>query len=365
MRIGIITLSLFDNYGGILQAYALQTSLERLGHKVVVLNKIPYFELPSNFTVFRRYIIKYLLRKNIDIYTERETNKRIKKSFSKDTELLRKTRRFSDKYINHKDISYFQELCSTDFDAFVVGSDQCWRPIYAKPIQGYYLDFAKSWKIKRIAYAASFGVDKWEYTNSETLKCKKLVKKFDAVSVREDSGVGLCKTYFGIDVEHVLDPTMLLQREDYITLVDEFKQKCESQHIKGLFCYMLDITEQKKTLIDSVSKAWGMETTLCSDFCIEEWLDAFYSANVILVDSFHGAVFSIIFNKPFWVIGNAKRGNARFSSLLKMFGLEDRLIDSENYALVDWMAEINWDRVNDILEIEKKKSIEFIVDNLR
>ena len=82
-------------------------------------------------------------------------------------------------------------------------------------------------------------------------------------------------------------------------------------------------------------KALNYTTTLCDEFYVEEWLNAFFTAKMVIVDSFHGVVFSIIFNKPFWVIGNAKRGNARFSSLLKLFELDDRLVNPDNYSLID------------------------------
>ena len=364
MRIGILTLPLSTNYGGNLQAYALQTVLKRLGHDVLVISKPSYYELPSFKTILNRYIHNFFSSNKVDVYVEKHLNEKIDKSFNTNTYLLEKTGEFINLYIQQKKIKFFSELQCGDFDVFFVGSDQCWRPIYANPIQGYYLDFAKSWRIKRIAYAVSFGVDKWEYSENDTLKCKKLVKKFDAVSVREDSAIGICKSYLDIDAKHVLDPTMLLSKEDYIVLIDAFKTKCVSQPINDLFCYILDVTDQKRTIISSVSNALNSFYTLCEDFYVEEWLNAFYTAKIVLVDSFHGAVFSIIFNKPFWVIGNAKRGNARFSSLLKMFGLEDRLIDPEDYVSVDWKAGIDWIKVNETLEKQKKHSMAFIVENL-
>lgn len=365
MRIGIISLHLSCNYGGNLQSYALQTALERLGHSVEVINKKPYFELPSTLTVIKRYVNKYVLGRNIDIRVERNNNIRIARSLdNKKGESLHKVRQFADRYIHKRDIDFFSELSKQDYDAYVVGSDQCWRPLYATPIQGYFLSFAKSWNVKRLSYAASFGVDKWEYSEYDTLKCKDLVRKFGAVSVREDSGVKLCKDYLEVNAKHVLDPTMLLTKEDYLAIIDAYKQEKECESVNGLFCYMLDITERKQSVMNSVSMAWNTEYTLCKESYMEEWLNAFYSAKVVLVDSFHGTVFSIIFNKPFWVVGNAKRGNARFASLLKMFGLEERLIDLQDCSSVDWKTEINWQSVNEKLEHYRRSSITFLSDCL-
>lgn len=94
--------------------------------------------------------------------------------------------------------------------------------IFFSKIENAYLDFAKEWKIKRIAYAASFGTEEWEYTGEQTNNCAALLKKFNAVSVRESSGVQLCSDNFGVKAEHVLDPTMLLCKEDYIKLFKDY-----------------------------------------------------------------------------------------------------------------------------------------------
>ena len=365
MRIGIITLALSTNYGGNLQAYALQKVLEHLGHEVVVINKPPYFELPSLKSISKRYIHNLFVSNKVDVYVEKHLNEKIEAGVNNNTKSLRIANRFINQYIKQKSIKFFSELRCEDFDAFLVGSDQCWRPVYANPIQGYYLDFAKSWNVKRVVYAASFGVDKWEYSENDTIKCRELAKLFDAISVREDSGVELCRSYLGIEAKHVLDPTMLLNKEDYIAIIDKFKKVYCPQPINDLFCYFLDVTEKKRTLLSSVCKALNYTTTLCDEFYVEEWLNAFFTAKMVIVDSFHGVVFSIIFNKPFWVIGNAKRGNARFSSLLKLFELDDRLVNPDNYSLIDWNSKIDWVKVNRILLTQKMISLNFIVDNFK
>ena len=107
------------------------------------------------------------------------------------------------------------------FDAIVVGSDQVWRPKYFKDkIENAFLDFAKSWNIKRIAYAASFGTDEWEYAPKQTKRCGELLKLFDFVSVREMSGINLCATHFDLGAKLEPDPTMLLTTEDYMRLFE-------------------------------------------------------------------------------------------------------------------------------------------------
>lgn len=236
-----------------------------------------------------------------------------------------------------------------------------------------FLDFVQDKQVKRIAYAASFGADKWEFTPQQTAVCTLLAKKFDMVSVREDSGVKLCKEHLGVDAVHVLDPTMLLTKEEYIQLIEKEK---EPKSNGTLFNYILDPDAKKSVFIQKVAKAKGLKAFQVLTKCQAEirtkedvkkriedcvfpgvttWLRAFMDADMTIVDSFHGMVFSIIFNKPFWAIGNVSRGMSRFTSLLKMFHLEDRLLDADNLDDVDFSKPIDWTMVNGILEEKREE----------
>ena len=347
MRIGILTLSLHTNYGGILQAYALQTILERMGHEVVVFDKkrefkLPYWKYPLAY--IKRAIKKYILKKkNVRIFEE-QYRKSIYPIISQHTQ------EFIDKYIHLYNVKSLKDAKEEDFDAIVVGSDQVWRPKYFMPmfktgIQDAYLAFTKDWKIKRLVYAASFGTDDWEYTTSQTKSCRDLLKQFDAISVREESGVNFCKERLGVEAKHVLDPTMLLDKEDYIKLFE----KANTPKSPGtLLYYILDETAEKNEIIDKIAKERNLTPFRVNSKIenpnarleeriqppVEAWLRGFYDAEFIVTDSFHACVFSIVFGKPFVVIGNEKRGIARFESLLRLFGLEDRLIkeiENSNY----------------------------------
>lgn len=338
MRIAILTLPLHTNYGGILQAYALQTVLERMGHEVVVIDTPNVKPMPSCLTLCKR-LVKKALGQKVGVFAERYHNTTY-------PVISQYTQPFIDKYIHRKIVNSSEEIQESDFDAIIVGSDQIWRPRYYKNIENAYLEFAKHWNIKRIAYAASFGTDKWEYTLGQTEKCRNLVKIFDAVSVREASGVRLCKEHFGVEARHVLDPTMLLDKEDYIRLIEV----AGTPKSKGaLLNYILDETPEKHELIEWVAKENGLVpfrvNSRVEDHTVpleeriqppvEQWLRGFYDAEFVITDSFHACVFSILFNKPFVVIGNKERGMARFESLLSIFGLENRLITNiENYKQV-------------------------------
>ena len=248
--------------------------------------------------------------------------------------------------------------------------------IFFSKIENAYLEFAKEWRIKRIAYAASFGTEEWEYTEKQTKSCATQLKKFNAVSVRESSAVQLCNDNFGVKAEHVLDPTMLLSKEDYIKL---FKDYNAAQSDGNLFCYILDEGEEKKSIVDCVVKEKGLQPFYVNSRYedldapleeriqqpIEKWLRAFYDAEFVITDSFHACVFSIIFNKPFIVYGNKERGMARFESLLTLFELEDRLVYSTCEVKKVLQTPINWERVNSIHKQIKEKSLSFLRKSLK
>lgn len=371
MRIGILTLPLHTNYGGILQAYALQTVLKRMGHEVVVIDTYKKLHLPIwkwPLSIPKRLIAKYLLGKGNTILAEYKYNKTL-------SIINQHTQHFIQRNISRKIIKDISEINPFDFDTIVVGSDQVWRPCYFKnmfhtTINHSFLAFAKEWKLKRIAYAASFGTEEWEFTEEETEECKNLAALFDAISVREDSGVQLCQSKLNVEATHVLDPTMLLESREYVNLT----KKANTPHIEGnLLYYILDETLEKKRIIENISKLKSLiPFTVNANVYknnndinrriqppIEKWLRGFLDAEFIITDSFHACVFSIIFKKPFIAIGNKERGMSRFKSLLKMFELEERLISEyDDISLPN--DDINWEKVEKILSLKKKLSFNFL-----
>lgn len=379
MRIGIVTQPLRWNYGGILQNFALQTVLKRLGHQVVTLdepivpNRSPFrwckaMAMTTLFALKNRRRPRYFPFLIIKKYH---------------ATIYRHTERFVAQNINVKRNTNHRRLRNADFDALVVGSDQVWRKIYCEDIGISFLEFAKNWtNIKRIAYAASFGTDTWVNMHSWQVKrCVRLAAKFDAISVREASGTALCKQHFNREAMHVLDPTMLLDADDYLAVSSQFH--IDMDH-RSLFCYVLDTRAETTTAINGITARLGLTPHYCmpkytdiitskearrhldeSTFPpVEQWLQSFVNASMVFTDSFHGTVFSIIFNKPFWVIGNKERGMARFDALLGIYGLQDRIISPEQLATADLNAPIDWQRVNDIREQWKQKSLKFLTDNL-
>lgn len=335
MKIGILTLPLHTNYGGILQAYALQTVLERMGHEVVVFDKKREFKLPCKPVLYARYLKRIAKKLLIDPNTVIFFENKYKKEYPI---FSQHTWNFIETYIHLQTVNKLKELDNNEYDCIVVGSDQVWRPLYFRrmwstDMSDAFLRFTKEWDIIRIAYAASLGVDEWEFTPEETAICKEMARIFKGISVREDSALELCKNNLSVEVNHVLDPTLLLNKEDYINLFEKAQTPKSSGNF---FNYILDTTPDKIGLTNRIARERGLnpfqgnyEYTGKEKFIqppVESWLRAFYDAELILTDSFHACVFSIIFGKPFLAIGNKNRGYSRFVSLLSMFELEDHLL---------------------------------------
>ena len=370
MRILILTLQFNDNYGGILQAYALQTVLQNLGHRADVCKisskkEGPYQCLRRIMRPIKRIYKEFIMR---DCNYIRERNDRESRYLAeiKENEIKEKVRSFIPLHFNIANLVLGNKAKEAKllkkYDVIVVGSDQVWRQEYAKGYT-YFLDFAEGVDIKKIAYAASFGIDNLsEYSSDVLEECIRLANLFNAISVREDSAVTLFEDVFNIGVQQTLDPTFLLDKNDYLNLIaDEtttFKKNI-------MMSYFLDSTSYKQEIALEISIKKNLslfEVNINNNISdvphffiqpsISEWLSGFRDAEYVVTDSFHGVVFSIIFEKQFSVILNNNRGAARFTSLLRMFDLENRIIS-------EWDDIIDFPTIDyAIVDVAKKKWLE-------
>lgn len=374
-KIAILTLTPTINYGGILQAYALQKVLKKLGHEVITINRKnkTRSKLRSTFSTLKNQLTSnikgsnrlYLSQKQLQ-FVSRHSTAFIKKNINLTKPID----------TNYKIETHFK---NNYYDTVIVGSDQTWRPHYSPNIYDFYLDFLKNDTTRRLAYASSFGVGNWEYSSEETDKCKKLLSKFDAISVRETSGIDLCKNHLDMDAELVLDPTLLLDRNEYIDL---FKSLDLPDNKNKLYTYILDRTEDKKNIVNTISKKLELvefknqpkksflnsKSKNIEDYAyppVEGWLKAFHDSEFIITDSFHGTVFSIIFNKQFISIPNIERGVDRFTSILKHFDLEHRMVFYPNEITDNLLNDtIDYNVVNPKLENLKTHSFNFLKRNI-
>ena len=370
MRIAILTQPLYDNFGGILQCYALQTILKSQGHKVEVLGEdIQKLGFRDRISICIKRIIKFILRIDKDLYG----------CLTADEVVARNTRLFVSKHIRVRKVRDLRKVKEGDYDVLVVGSDQVWRKEYNifRPLEMSFFDFAKTWNIKRVAYAASFGTDIWDYTPEETEKCKALIDLFQAVSVREASGIELCRCYFNADAVRMPDPALLLPKEHYLKFAEDIP---ETGHDGGLFVYLLDDKEFKRTFVRKIAEKTGLSPFMENNpdrwdlskpvsariqYPVERWISGFRDAKFVITDSFHGCVFSILFNKPFLVIRNNGRGGSRFESLLNVFGLSDCLVAENDILDFRYEAvEFDWKRINAVLDKERQSAHDFLRRNI-
>ncbi len=370
LKVAIMTQPLHTNYGGTLQAYALQVIVKSTGAEVTTLN---YQSKPKNLLRFILSVFKSLFLKRKEKFPFLSNEKIMVEKYHI---------AFIEKYIKRSEtilseLDLIQHFNSSEYDIIIVGSDQVWRVDYSPNIDNFFLNFYQG-PAKKISYAASFGIDEWQFSLEKTVNIKKWLESFDVISVREDSAVALCKQYLNLDCQHVLDPTLLLSKEHYENLIIDIPKQD-----KGIFTYILDSSEEKENIVEKISK--NLELTIFNNQPIkkfktslfikneneyiypkiEDWLVAFRDASFVVTDSFHGTVFSIIFNKPFITVANSQRGSARFNSLLKLFNLEDRLVTSiESFDQKIIYEKIQYHEINKILENEKNKSLDFILKGL-
>ena len=366
MKIGILTLPIAENYGGILQAIALYRYLHNQGYDVVLIYKESYQILWKKFA--KELLLKIPFHNFKDIKTNYQLQMEYKerKKFHRPF-IEKEIFNISEDLYTKQDLENFAE--KENFDAVIVGSDQVWRKAYIndKYYKSYFLDFIDGNKTKKIAYAASFGKDYWE-GKDDLEDISKLLQDFTAVSTREKSGIDICKNSFGFDnAKHVLDPTMLMTKEFYKNEIIS-KYDISEAPKGGLLTYVLDEEDEKKEMINFVKENLkinkihhlkGFNTSKIT-FSVPEWLASFANADFVVTDSFHGIVFSIIFEKDFIVIGNTGRGLDRFISLLSLLGLEDRLVINKSQINKENLEKIDFLKVKEILDEERKISVEFL-----
>lgn len=299
-----------------MQGYALQSYLKLRGHDVYSI-QLPTHN--SRVIEVKQYIKRLFYR---ELPVNAVSMKAFQEKYMKETNLVKSKREIENIVTKY------------GFDAVVVGSDQVWRFLYIKDAyKRYFLDFVFDNNIKKVAFAASFGIDFWEANPTQTYTAAQLIQQFEAVSVRENSGVDLCRDYLGYNrAIHLLDPTLLHP-------VSFYKKLYTGEEIENpgkIGVYFLRPNEQKKQVVKNFSKKVNTESFSIGSYITEnhvevyyppvsQWIKDFETAKYIITDSFHGTVFSIMFNKPFCVLGDS--GITRLESLLNTFNFKDRLVN--------------------------------------
>lgn len=369
MKTATITLHSAHNNGSFLQAFALQKTINKLGYSNEIINFIPkaQYSLYQNI-IFKDSTLKGVIKGGLNIPNYKSLSIR-KKRFNEVLEKLNKTKMFE----NDKD---FEEIVKK-FDCLVAGSDQIWNnatmpdftPLYFLPVDKY-----------KISYAPSFGkslsnqFDNTEYINN--------IDSFDRISVREKSAQKeLNKLIPHRDIDVVLDPTFLLEKEEYQILEKNAKRKYNEDYI---FFYCIKASNDVLKTVRKISKELGLpvvtvftgvNTYKCQifgqkvDFTAgpEEFVDYIKNAKYVISNSFHGIVFSIIYNKVFFRIADNEEGtlkiDERLDSILNLLNLESQnIVAGMEYSL---NKKVDYEKPNRLLLEMKNSSIEWLDESLK
>lgn len=374
-----------DNYGQVLQCYALQAYLHLQGHDVFLIKYIPECQSTSFLQKIRKNLswkkFLYMLGSQRKIDRQNYAVECKLKKINHQLNASRKFDSFREKYICSTEIIYhsLQELRNNppQADVYICGSDQVWNNQLDQPeTAAWYLAFGGR-DVKRVSYAASIGRT---LEKKEKVCFKKYLSVFDAISVREESTRLLCKSIGINNVLVTLDPTLLLPVEEYRRFEPKIK---DSLSIPYLFIYILNVTRKEEIYWEQIQDFLKEKHLDCKIICssgylqareivdgykniqatVPEWIHYIDQAAFVVTTSFHGVVFCVKMHKPFLAIlltNKYSKGNDRIVSLLHSLDLSDRIYDSNLPIDIQIQKKIDWERTEQKISALKKVSCDFL-----
>ncbi len=363
-KVAIITRHSVPNYGSFLQALATQRMIEELSLIPTIIDYRRHDESPSAL------INQYCHDHKNPLYSL-YYNTFWRYSHSKIEKVLERERR---KYLKCSERVYVDSLSNIygKYDLYLTGSDQVWNVVGSgktKEIDGAYFWDGLSEDSKVISYSASFGDS--DLRADDYNRCKNWLRKYDYISVREDTGVKLLNR-MGYRAEQVLDPTMVIEKDFWEKLCQKSTLRLKNQFV---LVYNLHSNSNMKQFLMEEFKNSGFDVVSITTtfrkglgkniFCpeIADFLWLFKNASCVYADSFHAIAFSIIFNTPF-VSTLPKEYSTRLESILRLFHLNNCIADVISEK--GWKeGRINWAYVNSVLEQEKDKSIKWLSDSVK
>lgn len=368
----ILTLTGYFNYGNVLQRFALQKYLKKRGYNFV--SYVDKFSAPRDI---------YITGKKSKLKTPLRAVKR----FFNYQKPYWYVPTFADLYEEAGRLRHIIEFVNKNiwikpFDSrdeyknYIVGSDQVWRDWWGdrEKIGYYFFNFLKGKKANRISYAASFGKDKMsEVIKKEDIKyLEPYAQSFNKISLREKSGMKMIEDAWGIkNSTVVVDPTLLLDASDYSKLIDDSDSKYAQ--IQPIFSYVLGETPEVKKFIEKIQDDRkqaltkiraheGSENDVLPP--VEYWLKGYRDAELVITNSFHGMMFSVINNTDFIVIGKEVGGLSRITDFLEKYGIEGRFVDEDKVSTfkLSSFKPIDWNSVNKKLSQYRKESGDWLIE---
>ncbi|MBU3093646.1 polysaccharide pyruvyl transferase family protein [Clostridium sp. CF011] len=374
-KIGIITINDYKNYGNRLQNYASQEVLKSLGCKVETIINTPMKENKrSQLSVVNclKKASKMSQGELIKKVVLKIKNTRMRKSNKESIELkIKAFKQFTRDNIVETPFEITKDNIPSDladqYDYFVVGSDQVWNPTFRK---GSPIDFLTFVPVhKRLAYAPSFGIS--EIPTGFVKNYRKWISEMAHLSVREQAGANIIKKLTGRDAVVLVDPTMMLSKEKWLSVSKSMVKKPQNKYLLTYFLGEVSkVNDKKISHIASENKLEiinlaSMKDRARYDADPGEFIDYINSASVFLTDSFHGVVFSILLEKPFIIFDRSEKNhsmNSRIDTLLSIFNLQSRKL--ENIVGKDDIFDIDYSHVSLILEAERNKAFNYLKNAL-
>lgn len=355
IKIAIVTLNGYKNFGNRLQNYALQETLVKLGFKV---ETVLTYEKKSNSR--KAYNIKTILKKIRDVTPKYRKFRQIEDLRTK------RFKEFSETYIQETKEKYYSaelSFIADDYEYFVVGSDQVWNPSYISNNSTFFLTFAP--KEKRIAYAPSFGAASIPDSLKDNYKL--WISEMAHLSVREDAGSRIIKELTSRDAEVVVDPTLLVDKNEWLSISKPHKKKPTEKYL--LTYFLGDAYDKQFSKINKIADKYQLKIiNLASKNDIErfdadpgEFIDYINGSSVFFTDSFHGAIFSILLSKPFIVfdrISDLPSMNSRIETLLRKFNLENRKWGNVNES--SDILDVDFSHVSPLLKKERELAFNYL-----
>ena len=381
MKVGILTLFHYNNnWGGVLQGYALKTLLESeftdLQADLIYYRSNANAIYPNKLRQALQYGPVEILKKSFSFFQKNKIGTKLNNR----KELFKS---FTDSLADNKKVYTDGNLdeAAQLYDCLICGSDQIWNPNMSKP--GFYLK-GITHECRKVSYAASIARD--DLSKYERAMMIPLIKGFDYISVRESTAKKILDKYMsgGNQIYEVLDPVLMLEKSQWIELIKDVQVKYENYVLAFFFSESYKYRKRIKQYCDVngfklVFIPFAAEKYIESDEwgdCIREYnvgprefVSLFAGASAVFTDSFHGAVFSILLHKPFCVFERDNAGkvskNSRLYDLLSKFELSDRLVKETDNVLDVIESPINFDAVSNNLSVYRMASLEFIRKALR